>query len=412
MLAKTLRSFERSLGDDISERELTCEDFTSLINVARVYIMKNCDTLRVSSFCTMIDEMCTALRNGHFDASPSTGKRKREVIPKIAPHHDVRWIDNGLCNSFRDVAFISMFMQSLSEYVQKHAVQVITPLGTTQITTDDSITDALNNLPRGYIEILRCVQDHIWKNSAIPLFIYSTEAGLGGPGSPARLAIDLIESQLYSAKAIAEKRYNDLFDASDGATPIGEALGRDIIEMLGPYAVNVAYGPLLQHAMFKQIEENNYALFDAFVDACCDKETGIKGDVVRVMGLHTFIGSFMLSTKLPEPRERFENLLCRSQIPNEVIGNMLSPCNIRRLFACFCDADNYDMWIMLTFSAGCHLLRKYEFEVLSRSFYEKLVHTLRSQALEMKDILDEDCYEELLDVCSSIITESVDNSTT
>ena len=329
---------------------------------------------------------------------------EREIIPKLALNHDVRWIDDGLCNSFSDIAFVAMFMQSLSEYVQKHAVEVATPFGNTLIITDDSISDTLSSLPRGYIEVLLCVQDRIWKHTVIPLFFYSTEEGLGGPGSPARLAIDLIESQLYSSKAIAEGRYNSPHDTIGGVISIGEALGRDIIEMLGPYPINMAFGPLLQHAMYMQIQENNYALFDAFVGACCDLETGIKGDAVRVMGLHTFIGSFMLNTTLPQPRERYENLLCRSQIPNEVIGNLLSLERLRRLFECFCDADEYDIWIMLSFSAGCHLLCEYKFDVLSQSCYEKIVHALRAHEAEMKEALDEDSYQELLDVCLSILS--------
>ena len=74
MLAKTLRAFERSLGGDISERELTCEDITSLINVARVYVMNNSDTLRISSFCTMVNDICIALRDGHFETSSSRAR--------------------------------------------------------------------------------------------------------------------------------------------------------------------------------------------------------------------------------------------------------------------------------------------------------------------------------------------------
>ena len=172
-----------------------------------------------------------------------------------------------------------MLFETLSSRVAAHAVTVSTPIGDARIPTDSSIDEALRGLPSGYVYLFQCIQCNLWKDTAMVLFFYLIENSLGGPGCASRFAIDLLESQISSAEAEEEKRieYQLHFPGgSEGA--LGGVLVHEIVPLLGPYPINVAYGPIQFHVFFIEALSQSYNQLELFISHCRNVEIGLRGD--------------------------------------------------------------------------------------------------------------------------------------
>lgn len=421
MLLKLFRALGRYwTNNKVQERELMESDFTFMLNCLEMQTMKDSNSKSIAVYCATFLSLHDSLLMGSFDevqeladqdaVQEGKGKRKITTIPTISPERSLLWLHSGLKTSFASDDFIHMFFDDLAKLVYNYAITPQNPFGVeVRITTDDSITTALSNLPPGYREVLLCLQNDINGTSCVDLFYYALDHAheMGGPGSSVRLVIDMVESQLFSETAIATKVGLELKKKKDGSdVSIVNFMGDIVMESLGPYPFNMAFGPLLQHVMYLEATRQETACIDRFIDHCAG-EQGFTADPIHRMGLLTMIGSFILNPRVALKNNRLDGLFCRSQIAEELVWRVYPVETLRRLLTVVCDLEDYDDFVVLVFAAAAGLIREHKAALVCPEALRRLYQVLQANGDDMKELLndtaDPECYENLLSVCSGVL---------
>lgn len=404
LLHKVFRAMERRREAKNNPRsDLEESDITSIMKIAGHYALNKItrDTA-MDCFCDCFETLCKGLEEGAFqdyESGSEVGKKRKHSssVPTIAPHRNLSWVDSGLQHLMRIPEFVILFFDGLGGIVFSHAVTVPTPFGPAEITTDDSIDAALRSLPKGYGRVLQRLQTNVWQQTALHLYYYSVDHGLGGPGSPARLAVDLLESQLSSFVAVSEKRIDYILETEGGAKQtLGCILTNDIMHSLGPFPVNLTYGPILRHIFYVEALFSNHLCMDMFLEHC-QGDNGMRVGGVHRMGLLAVIGMFMLNNECPKQTNREGDLLCRSQIIDEFVWKIVPFPTLKTLVAIVVDEiEKCDDFVLIALSMASHLFVKHGNSIVSNENLTKIMEILTKDEIENRKVLDDDSYDDFV----------------
>ena len=407
MLKKILRALERQKrrsedsNFNFETTILTEKDITSIISICAVKVQdfENHRTGTIT-FCNCIEDLKEALTVGQFYPADS-----ETSFPQLAGDRSPAWINDGLSLAFRREIFLDMFFNALEDIVREYAVPCSTPFGDAIIPTDDSITVALHNLPRGLHTILTALQNDIWASTTLPLFSFSLTKSLGGPGTASRLAIDMVESQLFSRLGLAGDRVFQVTDTAEGGPRTYATLLFDaILECVGPFPVSMAYGPLLRHIMYCQCAAGDLELFDTFCSVCLANQHDDKRQ-----GLVSIIGLFILGCEEPKRPVHPDDVLCRSQIPVEHVWAVLPNDRLKRIYEYLASAETYDDFTVIAFSQNVPLLRQHGARLVHLDNVEKLLVLLEGDVEGYVSLLDEGSYVALVEGLRAILSTPRDD---
>lgn len=421
LLQKVFRALPRYwAANNIEEHDLVEADYNFMLNCMEVRVRKENENEGIPQYCEAFLALHISLQTGAFEENASgegdpelagkNNKRKATRVPAISADRSIEWLNNGLATSFAADEFIQLFFDSLAELVYAHAITPPNVFGVeVQITTDDSITAALAQLPPGYREVLMHLQYHIGERVCLNLFYYSLDHAneLGGPGSAVRLVIDMIESQLFSTAAIANNAgFKDITKKDGTVTTTVAFMAELITQSLGPYPVNMAFGPILQHILYLEAANGQSICIDYFLQHCASDQ-GFAVHPVHGMGLLTMISAFILNPVPAQKSNRFEGLLCRSQIPEEQVWKQYPVETLRRIMDRVCALEEYDDFVILVFAAAAGLMRLHGTALMSHTHVRKLYDLLIADPADMKQLLndknDPQCYETLVGACKQIL---------
>lgn len=410
MLHKILRAMARQRKDvsgegdafNFEEAVLAQADITSIIRIGCVKVTEKGTVGMLKKFCAMIDDIKESLLAGAFDPADAD-----TTLPRLSPGYCIDWMNEGLVFAFGHTSFTEIFFVSLEQAVMDCGKTVSTAFGDAIIPTDDSITEALSYLPRGAETVLFILQNAIWAKTVFPLFYFSMSQSLGGPGSASRLVIDMVESQLFSAQGIAEMRiFQSAADDPSDTLTYGKVLFDEILAMLGPYPVNIAYGPILQHILYLQCADGCFELLDLFLGICQGDNGLNKSDnFVWRMGLLSIIGLFILGSEEPKKTDRPGNLFCRSQIPTELVWKVLPFDRLKQVYDCLSKAEKYDDFVVIAFSQNIPLLREHGLSLVSAESMSKLQGVLATDKEGLISVLEEVFYHRLVELCNELLSE-------
>lgn len=421
LLHKAFRALNRYwLSNGIEERDLIEDDYYFMLSCLHVGTLKNNGVDCIKTYCQSLLALYKSLETGLFDEdmleeaniekSAKSNKRKATVIPTVSADRSLDWLDRGLGTSFASDDFIKLFFDDFAELVFEHAITPPVMFDVKiKIPTDDSITAALLVLPPGYREVLMRLQYNIGHTVCIDLFSYAMDHSdeLGGPGSAVRLVIDMIESQLFNTAAIVNNVGFEVKTKKDGtATTTVKFMAEIITQTLGPYPVNMAFGPILQHILYVEAQKGETHCIDAFL-AHCTSEQGFSAHPVHRMGLLTMISSFILGPTAATKNDRFEGLFCRSQIPDELVWKQYSVAMLKRIMDTVCALEEYDDFVILAFAAAAQLIRLHGAALVSLEHARKLYDVIRTDEADMQELLNDKsdpvCYETLREVCKQVL---------
>lgn len=393
MLHRLFRACERTpgwtcstdsvVGGNILEKECTSADFDSFLKIATVRIINENKGDALMQFCKLYHDLDTAIANQGFEGSGTeiNIKGKKTKIPKVSSLCESSWLNSGLVFAFSQYPFMQRFFDSLTSQVAKFAVTIETPFGPTEIMTDDSITavvDRLNDICPGLEAVLHRLQFHLHRETALPLFYFSCNVAPGGPGSAGRLAIDMVESQLFHHQAVQAGYVFDSLGVSDeygrdannsgddsgsqqtaaplsttatttvnsssGSSTIAQELLKAMTEQLGPYPVNMAYIPLLNNIFYaeattqqQQQQQQQYSYLHWFLQYChrnlCPKNPASETRVHNI-GLLTVLGGFLADRSRIQQNHRRLDIFCRSQVGNQSLCSVLPLSVLKDIFSC------------------------------------------------------------------------------
>jgi hypothetical protein len=123
------------------------------------------------------------------------------------------------------------------------------------------------------------------------------------------------------------------------------------------------------------------------------------------MGLLSIIGLFILGSDEPKKTDRPGNLLCRSQIPTELVWKVLPFDRLKQVYDCLSMTKNYDDLVVIAFSQNIPLLREHGLSLVSAESMSKLQGVLASDKEGIISVLEENCYHRLVDLCNELLSK-------
>lgn len=408
MLQKAFRALRKKWADkNVLERDLVEADYTYIFSFLKVRTLKDQYEDGIKEFCTTYLALHNSLVNGSFATLSDEPAGAEQGFPRVAADRTLAWLNKGLTETFSSDAFVEFFFEDLAELVYKQAgtMPSVFNMGI-QLPSDDAITETLLHLPVGYKEVLMRLQYDIGEAACTSLFYYAVDNTdkLGGPGSMLRLVIDMIESQLFNTQAIALGKGFNRVEKADGTATTTVAYMTDILCVeLGPYPINMAFSPILQHILYAESLRQDTTCLDKFL-AHCVSDKGFSVHPIHRMGLLTMISVFIFNSIASIPVQRCEGLFCRSQIADERVYTQYSVPTLRRILDCVCTLD-FDHHVVLVFSAASELIAQHGNAVMCHNDRHTLRALLTTEETDMRALLQDDedplCYERLLGACST-----------
>lgn len=167
-------------------------------------------------------------------------------------------------------------------------------------------------VPAHLMAAVRLLVDLRWRNAVKRLAPIAFNLAIGIPGSPNRLAVDIVETIFFSARALDQGRWlrRIRFEAEGDAEPatLQETLKTFLRTSIRSYPTIVAFAPLLSMIIRVEIAyQDDWSTFQSVLDELGSIEAA---DWMRIMGL---FGVIQWALHTNQPRDREMTILTRHE---------------------------------------------------------------------------------------------------
>lgn len=392
---ENLPEFWSSVGE--VEHPLRNDDFRYVCAALAEYCVEDNSLVAFKEFGEQFSLLQKCIAERSFSPLGEEVTQRFEFSPDLGD--DV--LNESLLEAIHVDGFVNGLFMSLEALIEPYYETVETPFGSTTIPTDASITNALANLPTGFEEIFYRLQYKIAEDSYEQLLdvVLSSENGFGPPGTSLRLIVDCIESQFFNKDAISSLLVYT--EVSEEEETISDRLFDLLLPRLGPLPNNLAFGPIFTHLFFFDAINDQFNLLNSFL-AHCSSKNGLKGNKIHAMGLKTVLG-FIFQAGATPTTNRHRNLLCRSQFEDETVANHLSVPMLKKIITLVCTPRSYDDFTMITIGYMSNVFQKHGTAVIETKYLKRIQEHLLKDPEDMKQLLDESCYDELLQTVTNLL---------